>query len=340
MKKAVSIILLFSLFLLIFSCGEETDNGEAYSIAVFVPGVVAGSPIYEMLVTGVEAAVEEAENAEVTVVEGGFNQAEWPGGVTALAATEEYDLIVTSNPAMPEICAGVAEDFPEQRFLCLDGYLESNPAIHTVLFNQREQAFIIGYLGGLVTSSQMEFANEDLKVGLIAGAEYPTMNEIIRPSFELGLRTVDPEIELDFRVVGNWYDASRAGELARSMFDTGIDVILPISGGANQGVLSAAEDIGAYVLWFDSEGYNEAPGIVVGSSVLNMDKAAYERTLSAINGELHFGQAEIVDMEGGYVDFIEDNALYRRYVPEDIREQVNTMLERLRSGELQLNVVM
>ncbi|TFH10941.1 MAG: hypothetical protein E4H08_02460, partial [Candidatus Atribacteria bacterium] len=46
----------------------------AYDVAIFVPGVVAGSPLYEELVSGVNRVV--AENADVTlkVLEAGFDQ--------------------------------------------------------------------------------------------------------------------------------------------------------------------------------------------------------------------------------------------------------------------------
>ena len=57
----------------------ETAVPEAkpFNIAVFVPGVIAGSPIYEQLVEGTAAAAAEHAHASVKVLEAGFNQAEW-----------------------------------------------------------------------------------------------------------------------------------------------------------------------------------------------------------------------------------------------------------------------
>ena len=80
-------------------------GAKSYRVAVFVPGVVEGSPIYEMLVEGSKRAVAEHAQASVDVMEGGFNQAQWQEKITSLAATASYDLIVTSNPSMPSICA-------------------------------------------------------------------------------------------------------------------------------------------------------------------------------------------------------------------------------------------
>ena len=89
---------------LAFAAGKtETPAAEAkpFNIAVFVPGVVAGSPLYEQMVEGTGKAAAEYPNVSVKVLEAGFNQAEWEEKMTSLAATGEYDVIVTSNPAMP-----------------------------------------------------------------------------------------------------------------------------------------------------------------------------------------------------------------------------------------------
>ena len=56
---------------------EKTTEAEPFKIAVVVPGVAAGSPLYEQLVEGSEKAVAEYPNASMKVVELGFNQAEW-----------------------------------------------------------------------------------------------------------------------------------------------------------------------------------------------------------------------------------------------------------------------
>lgn len=323
----------------LFASGEQESQGQTdYSIAVFVPGVVEGSPTYEMLVAGVERAAAEEPNVTVRVVEGGFNQATWEQGVTQLASSGQYDLIVTSNPSMPEICAAVAESFPEQRFLVMDGYLQGNEAIHSVLFNQREQAYIIGYFAGLVTRSAMENANEESRVGLLAGQEYPIMNDVILPGVQLGVETVVGDAEVDFRVLGNWHDAGRAAELAGDMYDRGADVILTIAGGGNQGVIAAARESGGYVLWYDASGYEQAPGIVIGSSLVKQDQATYERTLRAIRGDLEFGEAEILGAGDGYVGFVTDSPHYVEHVPEPIRDEMTNMLNRFENGEISLEM--
>lgn len=334
MKRAASILAVIAI--LGSGAAFATGNAKKASIAVFVPGVTSGSPIYEMLVAGVKKAADEAPGTQVRVIEGGFNQAEWESKITSLAATGAYDLIVSSNPAIPALCAKVSQRFPRQKFLLLDGRLTGNPNVYTLRYNQREQSYLAGYIAGLATVGGVPGANAAKRIGLVAGQEYPAMNEVILPSYREGAKAVDPAIEVDFRVVGNWYDAAKGAELASSMIRDGADVVLTIAGGANQGVVQAASDAKAFVVWFDIDGYAVKPGTVIGSAVLRQDKAAYEQTRRYLAGTLPFGAAETVGVKDGYVDFVEDSAIYRTAVPAAARKRMNDIAEALRSGKTAL----
>ncbi len=182
----------------------------------------------------------------------------------------------------------------------------------------------------------MPGANPQKKVGMIVAQQYPAMDRAIRPGFEKGLKDVDPAITLDFRVIGNWYDAAKAGELADSMFDAGVDVVLTIAGGANQGVVKAARERGRYVLWFDSNGYAVAPGTVVGSSVVAHDEATYRAVKAFLAGKLELGKAVTLGAADGFVTFVQDDPLYTQNVPQALRERMKAQAERVRRNELGL----
>ena len=311
---------------------------EPYDIGVFIPGVVAGSPLYELLVAGVEKAAAEYDHVGFKVIEGGFNQAEWEEKVMSMAATGEYELILTSNGAMPWVCIPVAEAFPDQKFLIVDAILPDHPQMATVLYNQVEQAFFVGYLGGLITRSNMSGATPDLKVGMIVGQQYPAMDRMIVPGFEKGAKAADAAVTNDFRVLGNWYDANKAAELANSMMDAGVDVILTVAGGANQGVIKAVQERGRYVLYLDDDNYALAPGTIVGCAVLKQERVVYEKVKEAVEGTLTWGEAVILNTRDGYVDFVDSNPLYEQAVSEDVRAEMAVMLEDMRGGRISFDV--
>jgi simple sugar transport system substrate-binding protein len=302
------------------------------AIAVFIPGAASGSPIYEMLVNGVKRAAEEFPGVSTQFIEGGYNQAEWEGKLTAIAASGKYSLIISSNSSMPALAQSVSLKFPEQRFLLLDGELSGIPNIYTLRYNQREQAYMAGYLAALLASEA-----GGGRIGLIAGQEYPAMTQTILPGYSEGAADVNSAIEVDFRVAGNWYDAAKCAELAAGMIKDGDHVLLCIAGGANEGAVQAVAESpasGARIIWFDTNGYAIRPPYIVGSSVVFQDKAAYNKTKLFLEGNLPFGAAELVGVRDGYVDFIEDDPLYTEAVSSAVREKQHAMLAQLRSGSL------
>lgn len=329
---AVAVILVFVLR------PGSGDTQESFDIGVFIPGVAAGSPLYEQLASGAKMVEAERESVTAKVIEGGFNQGEWEEKITSMAATGEYEVILSSNPSIPFVARPVAEAFPRQKFIILDAIIESHPQMYTVLYNQVEQAAMIGYLAGLITKSDLPGATPELKIGLIAGQEYDAMGKMILPGFEQGAQQVDPSITVDFRVLGNWYDANKAADLANSMLDAGVDVILPICGGANQGAISAVKERGRYIVYMDSENYGLAPGTILGCSELRQERLAYETLIAAIDGDLEWGENRIVDAGDGYVAFVDDNELYREHVPEPMRQAMDAFLEDIRSGEISFEV--
>jgi len=343
-KKSIIIKLLAaSLFsvLLFFITGcskqETVEEKKTFSIAVFVPGVLAGSPTYEMMDKGVRVAAAQ-NGAIVKTIEGGFNQAEWAKQVTALAAEKTYDLIVTSNPSMPEICREIQEFYPEQDFLNLEGSGIKDDQVSTFFFNHKELAFMLGNFAGFLTEHRMNKGSDVTKVGLIAGQEYPEMNNYIKPGFEMGFKNVNSSIDLDFRIIGNWYDASKASELASDMYANGVDIILTIAGGANQGVLTSAKNAQKFVLWYDSNGYAIEQGVVIGSGIIREDKAAEEMVRKAIEGTLKRGTSISAGVFEGYVDFIDDDANYQKNVAVSIREKMDKLLDDMRTGKIKLPI--
>ncbi|MDR0316082.1 MAG: BMP family ABC transporter substrate-binding protein [Treponema sp.] len=335
MKKYVIIILLFCV--LLSGCrAKDSKSGEgALSVLVYITGVTAGSPTYELLAAGAQEFAAEHSNVKVTVYEAGFNQAEWEEQLTSLVAGGEYDLVLGSNPSLPEICANVGTKFPGQKFAITDASCEGNPQISTWLYNQYEQSLYLGYLAGLVTTSAMPHANNSRRIGFIAAQEYPLLSRHIVPGFLEGARRVDPRIELDFRVIGNWIDANKAAELTSSMITAGVDVFASIAGGAAQGMIRAIKDGGAYAVFYNINEYQAAPGFIIGCGLMQQKKLAKEILADALAGKLQYGASKLVGAKEGYLDFIADDPGYRDYLPDDIQQEFNAFMNDIRLGRVE-----
>ena len=330
MKKLLKVfsILLASAFL--FGC-SNANKGQK-SIAVFVPGIMDDSPIYAKLANGVKKAVEEyntnkddKSKCDLFIMEAGTNQAEWSDKIISLASTGRYEVIISSNPSLPDLVEPIITQFPTQKFILLDAEKEGNQNINTVCYNQYEQAYITGYIAGLITKSN--------KLALIAAQEYPVMNNILLPYFEKGAKDSNSSATVDFRIVGNWYDATKGAELTDAVIKNGVDVILPICGGAATGVISSAKNNGAKITWFDDSGFSRAPDTIVSSTTNAQDKMAYEKTIEYLNNQTPWGQHKMVGVKEGFVDFIQNDNNYIKNVPLEVRDKMAILLEEIRNGK-------
>ena len=331
--KRLSIILAILLTFIVVSCKPLAP--KQLNLAVFIPGICADSPTYAMLRDGVIEAVDDfnadkatEQQTKLYILEAGTNQSEWPAKITALAAEGKYDVIISSNPSLPEIVGPIIETFPEQKFILLDAECEGNNNICTVCYNQYEQAYLTGYIGGLMSASH--------KLGLIAAQEYPVMNNIIWPYFEKGAKDADPASTVAFRIVGNWYDANKGAMLADILFDEGVDVVLPSCGGASQGVINSAVNKGTYITWFDNNGFDKAPGTIISSTVMKQEELASLMTTEFLNGKTAWGTARMLGVKEGYVDFVQDDPLYISTVPADLREQMAALVDDIKSGKVEI----
>lgn len=338
-SRRFSVIVLIVALLLpfgtLFAAGQAEatqDAPQSLSVLVYITGVMAGSPPYTALAEGAQEFAAEHGNVTVKVYEAGFNQAEWDEQLTSLVATGEYDIVLGSNPSLPEICDRVGTKFPEQKFIITDAYYKGNDQIRTYLYNQYEQSLFLGYLAGLVTTSSMEFANDDLKVGFIAAQEYPLLNKHMVPGFLEGARMVDPKITLDFRIVGNWFDANKAADLASSMRSAGVDVFAVIAGGAAQGLFKVAQEEGAYVVFHNTNEYKAAPTRVLGCGSMEQKKLVKEILADVIARNVTYGEASIVGVQEGYIGFFFDDPAYTANLPADIREAFEAFMDKVRSG--------
>ena len=333
MKKLfVTIIALTALF-----SGCSTKKSKNPMIAVFIPGIIADSPTYEKLANGVlngvtnyNADKSDDKKALLSIMEVGTNQAEWAQKLTAIAAEQKYDVIISSNPSLPDLALQVLEQFPEQKFIFLDASCEGNPNIMTKNYDQRQQGYVTGYIAGLMSKNH--------KVALISAQDYPVMNNIIFPSYKKGAQDAVPGTTVDYRVVGNWYDATKGAEITDAVCKTGVDVVLPICGGASQGVINSAKNNKIKIAWFDSNGFAKAPEVIISSTQNLQEKLAEEVTLEWLEGKTAWGTAQTVGMQEGYIVFINDNPFYIKNVPAEVREKMDELVQKITSGELEIKL--
>jgi basic membrane protein A len=187
----------------------------------------------------------------------------------------------------------VAKEFPATKFVIIDGVVDL-PNVQSIVFKEHEGSFLVGMAAAM--------ASRTGKIGFVGGMDIPLIRKFAL-GYEEGARHVNPKIEIFQNMTGTtpaaWNDPTRGGELARSQFDRGADVVYAAAGATGLGVLQAAKDRGKLAIGVDSNQNHLQPGTVLTSMIKRVDLAVYDALRTARDGTWKPGRRVIGVAENG-----------------------------------------
>ena len=131
-----------------------------------------------------------------------------------------------------------------------------------------------------------------------------------------------------------WGDPIKAGELARSQFDRGADVVYQAAGSSGLGVLQAAADLNKYSIGTDANQNYLHPGSVLTSMVKRVDLAVYEAMRDFRDGTWKPGPRLLGLAEGG-VDYSLDK-YNETLITAEMKARVEAAKADIISGKLKV----
>lgn len=166
--------------------------------------------------------------------------AEMDTGVEDLAQAET-DLVVGVGFGMELAITEAAETYPDTRFAVIDAESPNGENVASLIFEEQEGAFLVGYLAGSLTQTGV--------VGFVGGMDIPLIHR-----FEMGYQagvdyacvtaSFDCEVLIDY--VGTtpaaWNQPLKAQALTRNHLDQGADIIFAAAGGSGLGVIDQILD--------------------------------------------------------------------------------------------------
>jgi basic membrane protein A len=172
----------------------------------------------------------------------------------------------------------VAREFPDTRFTIIDMVVDL-PNVQSVVFKEHEGSFLVGVAAAMASKTN--------KVGFVGGMDIPLIRKFAC-GYEQGVKYVNPNAEIFQNMTGTtpaaWNNPSKGGELARSQFDRGADVVYAAAGGTGIGVYQAAKDSGKLAIGVDSNQNYLHPGTMLTSMLKRVDVAAYNAFKTALDG--------------------------------------------------------
>jgi basic membrane protein A len=222
----------------------------------------------------------------------------------------------------------VAREFPSTKFAIIDAVVEL-PNVQSIVFKEHEGSFLVGMAAAL--------ASKTGKVGFVGGMDIPLIRKFAL-GYEEGARYVNPKVEIFQNMTGTtpaaWNDPTRGGELARSQFDRGADVVYAAAGATGLGVLQAAKDKGRLAIGVDSNQNHLHPGTVLTSMVKRVDLAVYEAFKTARDGTWKPGVRVLGVAEGGVGWALDQHN--RRLITPEMERRLNQARADIVAGKIKV----
>ena len=229
-------------------------------------------------------------------------------------ARKNLDMIASIGFAQQAAVQKVAKDFPKVRFVLIDGVAQG-PNIESITFKEEEGSYLTGVAAAMASKSK--------KIGFIGGVDIPLIRTFAC-GYAQGAKAVNPKVEVTSNMVGTsaqaWNDPAKGGELARSQFDRGVDVVFAVAGGSGLGTLQTAKEKGKLAIGVDSNQNGLYPGSILTSMVKHVDVAVYDAFMEMKNGTWKAGVTAKGLKEGGVDWALDENN--RKLITPEIEKRV------------------
>lgn len=244
MKKFIALLLSALMIMSLAACGSKgsSDNKAEgnksdlkVALVIGVGGLGDGS-FNDILKEGVDTAKEKYGFGDYQLIEP-KEVAEFEGHFTQLAASKEYDLIVCGGFDAIEAVSKVAKEFPDQQFLFVDGEVADCDNVKSVWYRDEEKTYCLGIIAAMETKADT--------LGIVLALDIPSLRRF-STGFIAGAHSVNPDLNINIKIVGGFADTTTAKELALTLADEGCDLVYVAAGGSGLGAFAAAKESGKF----------------------------------------------------------------------------------------------
>ena len=240
-----------------------------------------------------------------------------------------FNPVITTGFAIADTLGTVAMDFPDTKFVNVDGWLPEVPAnVQLINFTEHQGSYLVGMMAAMASDSGT--------IGFIGGMDIPLIRHF-GCGYAQGAKAVNPDITIVANMTGTtpsaWNDPVRGSELAKAQIAQGADIIYAAAGGTGVGVLQTAADEGILSIGVDSNQNHLHPGSVLTSMLKRVDVAVYDAMIAG--ADLETGGFRIMDLAAEGVGYAldEHNAAL---VSDEMKAAVDAAAANIISGDLEV----
>jgi basic membrane protein A len=277
---------------------------------------------------GLERARDEL-GVEIRVLQSS-SDADYVPNLSSLAE-EGYNLIISVGFLMGEVTEQVAKEFPDVNFAIIDFAYEAAPEnLQGIVFKEQETGYLVGYLAGLVTQSDLERTNEQNVVSSVGGQKIPPVDRFIA-GYMAGAKAANEGVETLNAYSQHFVDQSLCKEVALDQISNGSDIVFQVAGGCGLGALDAASERDVWGIGVDADQSHLGDHILT-SAMKRVDNAVFDTIEMVQNDEFAGGGVSVFGLAEDGVDLGE----LSDQVPQEMVDQVEEQRQMIIDGEIEI----
>ncbi|MCA0939711.1 BMP family ABC transporter substrate-binding protein [Yangia mangrovi] len=241
-----------------------------------------------------------------------------------------FNPVVTTGFSMSSPIASVAADYPDTKFVTIDGFVDpaEHPNVLSILFSEHEGSYLVGMLAAMASKSGT--------VGFVGGMDIPLIRKFAC-GYAQGAKAVNPDMKVISNMTGTtpaaWNDPVKGSELTKAQISQGADVVFAAAGGTGLGVLQTAADEGILSVGVDSNQNYLHPGKVLTSMLKRVDVAVSEAMTAGT--ELETGVQVLGLAENGVGYALDENNA--ELITDEMKTAVDAAREKIVAGEIEVH---
>ncbi|SLN15075.1 Membrane lipoprotein TmpC precursor [Roseivivax jejudonensis] len=241
-----------------------------------------------------------------------------------------FNPVITTGFSMSTPIDNVAGDYPDTKFVTIDGYVdpEEHPNVKSISFAEEQGSYLVGMLAAM--------ASETNTISFVGGMDIPLIRAFAC-GYAQGAKAVNEDIEVIANMTGTtpaaWNDPVKGSELTNAQISQGSDVVFAAAGGTGIGVLQTAADEDILSIGVDSNQNHLHPGQVLTSMLKRVDVATYEAMQAGEDLDTGTERLTLEDNGVGYA--LDENN--RELISDEMQERVDEARQAIIDGEIEVH---
>ena len=300
---------------------DETGSGKAKKVALLLTGTINDAGWSESSYKGLMKAkekygIETAYTENLALVDMESTARDY--------AAQGYDIIIFSSADFYQAAISVAPDYPNIRFVIVNGEGAQEPNLANFRPNTPECGFIAGAFAGLITKTN--------KVGMIGGKMLPPVVDAAS-GFTAGAKYVNPKVEVITSYIDSWTDIAKGSEATLAMIESGVDVVVSNTGQAALGTNDAAKKKGIYAIGYIEDQHDIAPGTVPFSAIQDIGDLVFASITSALSDDFK-PETILVGAKDNVIRLSDFYTMGDQPVPNDVISKMKEIYQGIVDGSL------